>query len=62
MFRDVPECSGMFRDVPCSEFYRRPNVSDGVVNGIATLFSLDHKLYASDYDSYSDSVASENQP
>ena len=38
------------------------NVSDGVVNGIATLFSLDHKLYASDYDSYSDSVASENQP
>ena len=26
------------------------------------LFSLDHKLYASDYDSASDSVASENQP
>ena len=24
MFRDVPECSGMFRDVPCSWFYRRP--------------------------------------
>ena len=24
MFRDVPECSGMFRDVPCSGFYRRP--------------------------------------
>ena len=38
------------------------NVSDGVVNGIGTLFSLDHKLYASDYDSVSDSVASENQP
>ena len=36
------------------------NVSDGVVSGIGTLFSLDHKLYASDYDS--DSVASENQP
>ena len=30
----------------------------------AKLFSLDHKLYASDYDSDtdSDSVASENQP
>ena len=36
------------------------NVSDGVVSGIGTLFSPDHKLYASDYDS--DSVASENQP
>ena len=23
-FRDVPECCGMFRHVPCSEFYRRP--------------------------------------
>ena len=54
------------------------NASDGVVSGvgrkwkrsdssdsdsgIGTLFSLDHKLYASDYDSDSDSVASENQP
>ena len=37
-------------------------VSDGVVSGIGTLFSLNHKLYASDYDSDSDSVASENQP
>ena len=36
------------------------NVSDGVVSGIGTLFSLDHKFYASDYDS--DSVTSENQP
>ena len=27
------------------------NVSDGVVSGIGTLLSLDHKLYASDYDS-----------
>ena len=35
------------------------NVSDGVVSGIGTLFSPDHKLYASDYDSDSDSVASE---
>ena len=25
MFRDFPECSGMFRNVPCSRFYRRPN-------------------------------------
>ena len=24
MFRDVPGCSRMFRDVPCSGFYRRP--------------------------------------
>ena len=24
MFRNVPGCSGMFRDVPCSWFYRRP--------------------------------------
>ena len=40
------------------------NVSDGVVSGIGTLFSLDHKLYASDYnsDSNSNSVASEKQP
>ena len=38
------------------------NVSDGVVSGIGTRFSLDHKVYASYYDSDSDSVASENQP
>ena len=40
------------------------NVSDGVVSGIGTLFSVDHKVYASDYDSDSDSesVAIENQP
>ena len=42
------------------------NVSDGVVSGTGTLFSRDHKLYTSDYDSDSDSdsdsVASENQP
>ena len=24
MFRHVPGCSGMFRNVPCSGFYRRP--------------------------------------
>ena len=24
MFQDVPESSGMFRNVPCSGFYRRP--------------------------------------
>ena len=43
----------------------KQNVSDGVVrSGIGTLFSLDHKLYASDYnsDSNSNSVASEKQP
>ena len=38
------------------------NVSDGVISRIRTLFSLDHKLCASDYDSDSDSVTSENQP
>ena len=42
------------------------NVSDWIVSGIRTLFSLNHKLYASDYnsdsDSDSDSVTSENQP
>ena len=43
-------------------------VSDGVISGIGTLFSLDHKIYASDHDhdsdsdSDSDSVASENKP
>ena len=40
----------------------KQNVSDGVVSGIRTVLSLDHKLYASDYDSDSDSVASENHP
>ena len=25
MLRGVPECSGVFRNVPFSEFYRRPN-------------------------------------
>ena len=41
-------------------FGHKRNVSDGVVSAIGTLFALDHKLYASDYDS--DSVASENKP
>ena len=27
MFRDVPGCSGMFRDVLCSGFYRRPRLN-----------------------------------
>ena len=40
----------------------KKNVSDGVISGIRMLFSLDHKLYTSYYDSDSDSVASENQP
>ena len=40
----------------------KQNVSNGIVSEIATLFSLDHKLYVSDYDSDSYSVASENQP
>ena len=40
--------------------FRKRNVSDGVVSGIGTLFSLDHNICPSDYDS--DSVTSENQP
>ena len=43
-----------------SSLDHKRNVSDGVVGGIGTLFSLDHKLYASDYDS--ESVVSESQP
>ena len=27
MFRDVPGCFGMLRDVPCSWFYRRPLIT-----------------------------------
>ena len=46
----------------CFSLDHKRNVSDGVVSGIGTLFSLDYKLYASDSDSDSDSVASENQP
>ena len=44
----------------CFSLDHKRNVSDGVVSGIGTLFSLDYKLYASDSDS--DSIASENQP
>ena len=40
---------------------QKRNVSDGIVSRIRTLFSQDHKLCASDYDSNSNSVASENQ-
>ena len=40
----------------------KQNVKNGIINEIATLFSLDHKLYVSDYDSDSYSVNSENQP
>ena len=35
------------------------NVSGGAISGIGTRFSQDHKIYASDYDSDSDSVAGE---
>ena len=34
----------------------------GIVSGIGTLFSPEHKRYAFDYDCDSDSVVSENQP
>ena len=39
----------------------KKNASDGVINGIRTLFSLDHKPYDFTYNSDSNSVA-ENQP
>ena len=42
----------------CFSLDHKQNVSDGVVSRIGTLFSLDHTLYASDYHSDSDSVAS----
>ena len=38
------------------------NVSDEAVSRIRTLFSIDHKLYASDYHCDTDFVASENNP
>ena len=41
MFRDVPECSGMFRDVPCSGFYRRPYFYTKIV--IASFLALNLK-------------------
>ena len=45
MFRDVPECSGMFRNVPCSGFYRRPLQICGycmgeVLNKLSTFLDL----------------------
>ena len=51
----------------CDWFSYSASASDsdnlvGVVSEIGTLFSLDHKLYASDHNSDFDSVASVNQP
>ena len=47
----------------CFSIDHERNVSDGFVGkGIGMLFSLDHKLLASDYDSESDSLGSKNQP
>ena len=43
-----------------SSLHHNRNVSDGVVSEIGTLFLLDHKLCACNYDSDSESVASEN--
>ena len=45
----------------CFSLDHKRIVSDGVVSGIRTMFSLHHKLYACDYNSDS-VVASENQP
>ena len=38
MFRDVPECSGMFRDVPCSMFHV-PGFIDARIFGILRYIS-----------------------
>ena len=46
----------------CFSLGHKRNVSNGAVSRIGTLFSLHHKLYPSDYNSDSDSVASENHP
>ena len=46
----------------CFSLDHERNVSDGFLGGIGLLFSLDHKLLASDYDSESDSLAGTNQP
>ena len=38
MFRDVPLCSGMFRNVPCCWFYRRPFSSRLKLSWIVSTF------------------------
>ena len=47
MFRDVPKCSGMFRDVPCSWFYRRPLHAPS--GGLLTLFMFVLCIVASSF-------------
>ena len=48
MFRNVPECSGMFRNVPCSGFYRRPGTeaSFGTTVITATILSIISILFS----------------
>ena len=41
MFREVPECSGMFRDVPCFGFYRSPAPGDTVLLYLLNQGSVD---------------------
>ena len=55
-------CASAFDSDNLGSLDHKRDVSDGVVSSIGTLFSLEHNIYASDYDSDSDSVASENQP
>ena len=38
MFRDVPECSGMFRNVPFSGVYRRPSCEAWIDDSLITSF------------------------
>ena len=46
MFRDVPVCSGMFRNVPCSGFYRRPN-RPAIVDIVSAIHSnMDKRLFS----------------
>ena len=45
MFRDVPGCSGMFRDVPSSRFYRRPKLVIYVKNLTLKLLKKRNKVF-----------------
>ena len=49
MFRDVPECSGMFRDVPCSRFYRRPPIIVYYLRGKRALAEIEPIVFGSAY-------------
>ena len=59
MFCDVPGCSGMFRDVPCSWFYRRPRFasssSSAPPSGTKNDYAVTHgKMIESSLSDYND--------